>query len=151
AQEHGDGESDEVPYHAARGEVYSADTGARSGSGFGDVGVLAGGFGGVQGADRFPVSRGCCGPAPLPPRRRTVVAVRRRGAGLVPAEAGHYNFRSGLSGPKCFSITRGSLFVRLTMVTPSFATDSLTKYSSQVSWPKRIRAGVSSGSPLMVP
>lgn len=46
-----------------------------------------------------------------------------------------YSFRSGLPGPKCFSITIGSDEDLFTILTPSLAAFSLTKNSSLVSCP----------------
>src|SRR5690606_12345555 len=44
-----------------------------------------------------------------------------------------YSFNSGLSGPKCFSITMGSVLDLFVIVTPALAAVSVTKYSSCVS------------------
>ena len=49
--------------------------------------------------------------------------------------AGYYNTISGFAGPKCFSITIGSVAEKLTMVTPSLAACSLIKNSSFVNCP----------------
>jgi hypothetical protein len=46
-----------------------------------------------------------------------------------------YPIISGFAGPKCFSITIGSVVEGFTIVTPSMAALSLTKNSSLVSWP----------------
>ena len=43
--------------------------------------------------------------------------------------------QSGFSGPKCFSMTMGSVSDSLMIVTPALAADSETKYSSCVSCP----------------
>ena len=54
-------------------------------------------------------------------------------------------------GPKCFSITIGSVVLGLVIFTPAWAAAHETKYSSCVSCPKRISAGVSIGHEPSVP
>ena len=76
-------------------------------------------------------------------RSRSKVVVR---SAYKPTPCGASGF-----GPKCLSITIGSVVLGFLIVTPSCAARQETKYSSWVSCPKRISAGASIGHRPSVP
>ena len=76
----------------------------------------------------------------------TLIPVQQRNRSI------HYpTTKSGLSGPKCLSNTIGSVLEGFVIFTPSLAACSLTKYSSWLSWPYLISAGVSMSHAPIVP